>query len=547
MHQSKRIILKSLFVALTAFFCFNSFQPAALASAISTDFPKVKNVIILIPDGMSVDGTTLTRWYNGGSPLALDEMACGLVRTYSADAPIADSAPASTAYATGHKSHTGYIGVLPDTADMPGQTPIKTEDAKKPVASILEAARLAGKSTGLVATCEIPHATPADFSAHYPDRLNYDDIIEQQVYQGIDVVFAGGEKFLQAANRKDNEDLVSILKEKGYQFITSRVEMLSLEKGPVWGMFADTAMAYDFDRPADEPSVAEMTEKALDLLSENDKGFFLMVEGSKVDWASHANDPIGVISEVRAFDQAVQVAVDFAKKDGNTLVIAVPDHGNGGLTIGDRSLSFNYDEQPLSVFISPLKKAVRSGEGIQKLGNGNVQSTIETAQTMYGLSDMTETEKDAVKKVVENKGYLNAIIGPMLSSRAHIGWTTGGHTGEDVVLYVYAPKGPCLTGVIENTDIALYMEKVMQLDLDATTNRLFIPISALEKNGATVSIDKNDQNNVVLVVKKDGKAIELPANKNIAIVDGDEQELEGLNVYNGVSFFVPKQVLGLLN
>lgn len=546
MQRSKKTIFRTLFFALSALFCLNSFLPVVSAAPISAEFRTEKNVILLIPDGMSVDGTTLTRWYNGGSPLALDEMACGLVRTYSADAAIADSAPAGTAYATGHKSHTGYVGVLPDVANMPGQTPIKAEDARKPVASILEAARLAGKSTGLVATCEIPHATPADFSAHYPDRKNYDDIIEQQVYQGIDVVFAGGVKFLQAENRKDKEDLISVLKEKGYQFITNRSEMQGLEEGQTWGMFADTAMAYEFDRPSNEPSLSEMTEKAIDLLSENDKGFFLMVEGSKVDWAAHANDPIGLISDIRAFDQAVAAALAFAKKDKNTLVIAVSDHGNGGVTIGDRAFTTGYDKQPLSTFITPLKNISLTGEGIQNYGNGDIQSTINAAKTIYGLTDMTKEEEESIKNAVEKKLELNAVIGPMISTRAHLGWTTGGHTGEDVVLYVYTPKGDKLTGVVENTDIALYMEKVLQLDLDATTNNLFMPSSEFEKNGANVSIDKSDENNIILIVEKNGKTIKFPANKNIAIVDGAEQDLEGVNVYNGISFFVPKQSLDLL-
>lgn len=100
-----------------------------LASAASA--PAVKNVILMIPDGMSVGGTTLARWYKGGTPLAMDEMACGLVRTYSSDAAIADSAPAATAFSTGFKSHTGYVAVLPDVADMPGLQPIARGDEKK--------------------------------------------------------------------------------------------------------------------------------------------------------------------------------------------------------------------------------------------------------------------------------------------------------------------------------------------------------------------------------------------------------------------------------
>nr|WP_274378706.1 alkaline phosphatase [Desulforamulus profundi] len=196
----KRISQKSIALALSLCMFLSMFLWIGQVPAEAGK--KAKNVIILIPDGMSVAGTTLARWYQGGTPLAMDEMACGLVRTYSADAPIADSAPAGTAFATGHKSHTGYVGVLPDVANMPGLAPIAKGDEKKPVATILEAAKLAGKATGLVATSEIMHATPADFSSHFPSRKNYDDLSEQQVYNRIDVVLGAGSKFLSPKGEK---------------------------------------------------------------------------------------------------------------------------------------------------------------------------------------------------------------------------------------------------------------------------------------------------------------------------------------------------------
>jgi len=222
----------------------------------------VKNVILMIPDGMSLAGTTLARWYKG-APLAMDEMACGLVRTYSSDAVIADSAPAATAYATGFKSHTGFIGILPDEATMPGLQPIAEEDKRRPVATILEAAKLAGKSTGLVVTCEIPHATPAGFSAHVDNRNNYDDILEQQVYQGMDVVLGGGYHYLLPESRKDKEDLLEVIRNKGYDYVTTPEALRRSTSSKIWGMFAPKALSYDFDRdPEKEPSLAEMTKKS---------------------------------------------------------------------------------------------------------------------------------------------------------------------------------------------------------------------------------------------------------------------------------------------
>jgi len=502
-------------------------------TGLAEEIQVVKNVILLIPDGQSVSGTTLTRWYNGGQPLAVDEMACGLVRTYSADRTTADSAPAGTAYATGFKSITGYVGVLPED--------------KKPIASILEAARLSGKSTGIVATCEIMHATPADFSAHYPVRGNYDYLSEQQVYQGMDVVLGGGNKYFTSEVRADKEDLISEIKNNGYDYVTSIQQMKSSGSNKIWGMFAEVDMAYEFDRdPSKEPSLAEMAEKAIEVLSRNPNGFFLMIEGSKIDWASHANDPIGVISDSLAFDAAVNVALDFAKKDGNTVVISATDHGNGGISIGNKNTDVTYDKVCIDDYISVLKKATLTGEGIEKMLNADRSNVTEVMLKYYGISDLTDDEIAAIKET--EKGRMNYTVGPMISQRANIGWTTNGHTGEDIPLYVYVPNGvERLTGVVENTDIAKYMEQVLGLDLAAVTNRLFVPArSSFEAIGATVVWNNTDLQNPVIIATKEGTEIKLPINKNIAVVNGEIVKLDGVVVFNGVTSFVPQSAIELM-
>lgn len=505
----------------------------------------IRNVILMIPDGMSPAAVTLARWYQNGMPLAMDEMACGMVRTYSADAPIADSAPAATAYATGFKSHTGYIGVLPDQATMPGEMPIRPEDARRPVANILEAARLAGKSTGLVFTCEAPHATPADFAAHYPDRKNYDDILEQMVYQKIDVVLGGGAYFLTPAARKDGEDLVSELKRMGYEYITDPYQLARSTSSRIWGAFAAKDMAYDFDRDPDkEPSLAEMTKKAIEVLSRNPRGFFLMVEGSKIDWASHANDPIGVISDTLAFDKAVKVALDFAKSSRDTVVIVVADHANGGISIGDRASSNNYDKLTLEEIIGPLRKARLTGEGVEKKLSSDRSNIREVMSIYYGIDDLTDEEVEEIKKA--RAGSLNYTVGPMISKRAHIGWTTNGHTGDDVVLYVYAPHGDRPTGVIDNTDIAKYMERQLGLNLAVTTQQLFVPASELESRGLKVSVDRTNESNPVLLIEKNGAVVKFPVNKNYFIFGSGSMEMDGVTVFNGRSWFIPRKGLNFI-
>lgn len=539
---------KKIALLLSTVMIFGSLHCTALANeGVSAQTDSVKNVILLIPDGQSVGGTTLARWYNGGKPLAVDEMACGLVRTYSSDAAIADSAPSGTAMATGFKSHTGFVGVLPDVNSMPGMTPLAKGDERKPVASVLEAAQLAGKSTGIIATSEIMHATPADFTAHDPSRKNYDNLSEQQVYQDIDVVLGSGEKYFTKEVRGDGEDLVSEIKNLGYDYVTSIEEMNSSDSEKIWGMFAPVDMAYDFDRdPSKEPSLAEMTSKAISTLSKNENGFFLLVEGSKVDWAAHANDPIGVISDTLAFDDAVKVALDFAKKDGNTVVISVTDHGNGGITIGNTATDSNYDKLHIDEYTEPLKKATLTGEGVEKLLNDNRSNIVEVMSKYYGVDDLTEEEIKAIKDT--EAGSLNYTVGPIISKRANIGWTTTGHTGEDVPLYIYAPSN-CekLSGVVENTDIAKYMSRVMGIDLATATSELFVPVrQEAEKLGATVLWDNTDSLNPNVVINIEGKEIVVPVNKNIAYVNGNKITLSGVTVFNGINTYVPQDVLELI-
>ncbi|MDY8046436.1 alkaline phosphatase [Paenibacillus polymyxa] len=509
------------------------------AMAVEKD-TSIKNVIILIPDGMANDATALARWYKGSS-LTLDSMASGMVRTHSADAPIADSAPAGTAFATGHKSHTGYVGVLPDEATMPGQQPIAAGDAKKPVASILEASKLAGKSTGIIATSEIMHATPADFTAHYPDRKNYDALSMQQAYNGVDVVLGGGGKFLEAAGRKDGQDLVAQIKDQGYDFVTTPEGLKKSTSSKLWGSFSPEALAYNLDRDASkEPSLAEMTSKAIDVLSKNDKGFFLMVEGSKVDWAAHANDPTGIISDVLSFDDAVKVAVDYAKQNQNTVVVAVTDHGNGGLTIGSSDTTSNYDKTPLASFIDPLKKAKLTGEGLEAKLNADRSNIKEVLSTYFGITDLTDEEVKTIKDAKE--GSMNYAVGPIISKRANIGWTTGGHTGGDVVLYTYAPNGDRPTGVIDNTDVNKYMTRVLGLDLDTVSKQLFVPAkAAFEAKEAKFTADTK-----VITVTKGSNKLELPVYKNIATLNGKNTKLNGVVVFNGVDYFVPQQAIDLI-
>lgn len=510
---------------------------------------KPTNVIMLVMDGSSDNLSTLSRWYKG-EPLALDSILTGASRTYSAESAISDSAPAATALATGYKSNSGYVGVLPSKITMPG---VKGDeaDAFKPVANVLEGAKLQGKATGIVSTSEIQHATPAGFSAHVTSRSNYDDIAEQQVYQNIDVVLGGGYNSLKDT-RKDGENLVRVLERNKYEIVQTRDEMMKSTSNKLWGAFAPSALAYDFDREAtkpEQPTLAEMTEKAIDTLSKDEDGFFLMVEGSKIDWAAHSNDTIGMISDFLAFDDAVDEALQFAKQDGNTLVIAVTDHANSGMTIGNKNTSGNYDTLDISNYINPLKEAKLTIEGALSFLKED-RSNLEEVAALYGLKNLTTEERSALNNT-SSTNELGQVMIQQLANRANIGYTTGGHTGDDVFLYSYGPNK--LTGLVDNTDIARAMADFMDFDLDHISEKLFVDAEdALTKKGFNVTIDKSNKANPKLIATKGKITYTLDENKNTVLrerelTSGHIQKLtkkfNTVHFYNDENFYVSQDVI----
>lgn len=529
---------------------FKFFKPAACilsililifilpTSALAGSCNQPKNVIVLMTDGTGATHTTLTRWYKGES-LPQDELIVGGVRTYGADSIITDSAPAASAFATGHKTDDKFISVLPAKTTIPGIAQISDELKYKPVASVLEGAKYYGKSVGLVATSNIQHASPAAYSAHWPDRSNYNEIAEQQVYLNIDVVFSGGAQYLmpksQGGTRTDGENLFDVLKSRGYDLISNRNQLTDYHGSKVWGLFAPDALAYEMDRQylhPDQPSLAEMTKKAIEILSQNPKGFFLFVEASKVDWASHANEPIGVISDSLAYADAIKVAVDFAKKNNNTLVLCFADHSNGGMTIGSKASDKTYSGTPLSQLLDPLKKATLTGEGVEELlansGTASDDYIRFIVSEYYGVSDLTNDELAKIKAA--KKGAMNTVLGPIISKRSIVGWTTVGHSGEDVFLYAYGPNKP--SGLIENTQLAYICAKQLGFDLNKIDAELFVDAHQVFKDlGVKLSINRTDAENPVLVVEKGTKKAELPFSKNIVITNGKVYEMKGITVY----------------
>ena len=521
----------------------------------------IKNIIFMIPDGTSIDVLALARWYNNALPLAIDPYIRGLVKTHCSDTPIGDSAPTGSTYSTGHLSRTGFVATYPDSV-MQGYNIVATDPKRRfsPMFTILEAAKMQGKSTGLVVTCFFPHATPADFSSHSQHRDNYDLLSRQMVYNNIDVVFGGGYSYLKPDKRMDKLDLVKVLNENKITFLQSPSQMQAFSGNRVWGLFAPQALKNDLDRnPAEEPSLAEMTKKAIDILSQNNNGFFMMVEGSKVDWSAHDNDAIGMVTEFLAFDKAVKVALDFAKDDGNTIVIVAPDHGNSGISIGNSKSNKGYDKLTLKELMNPLLNAKNTVEAINDLINS--KSTPDQIRSVfanrYGVKNLTATEMNDIQacfgdqstgnnsKSKKSAYALQKLTAEIFNRRTYIGFTTTGHTGEDVFLAIYSPEKNAPSGLMLNSEVNRYMQQTWSVNLDSLTDTYFVPHATVFE-GYTQSIDSTDKFNRVLIVKSDKTILRIHENKNVVFVNEEEQKFSTLMVYNGISFYVPMSLRKLL-
>ena len=283
------------------------------------DHKTAKNIILLIGDGMGVAHLYAGMVVNK-EPLNIEKMRhIGLSKTNSATDFATDSGAAGTALATGKKTFQKAIGVNIDTI---------------PVKSILEIAEEHEKATGLIATSTITHATPASFIAHQPIRYNYEEIAADFLKTDIDVFIGGGLKHFN--DRKDGQDLTIILEENGYEVITEPEGIFSSTSDKIAGLiYEDSPPKYSDGRGEMLP---KSTAKAIEILNRNSNGFFLMVEGSQIDWGGHDNNTAYIVEEMLDFDKTVGEALKFAEKDGNTLVIVTADHETGGMTINDGDL-----------------------------------------------------------------------------------------------------------------------------------------------------------------------------------------------------------------
>lgn len=414
-----------------------------------------RNMIFMVSDGMGPASLSLTRsfrQFESGLPfndtLVLDKHLIGSSRTRSTSSFITDSAAGATAFGCGKKSYNGAIAVLPDHT---------------PCGTVLEAAKMAGYMTGLVVTTRITDATPACFAAH-ANRREYEDLIAEHeignypLGRTVDLIFGGGRcHFLpnttEGSCRGDDKDVIGMAKENGFSYIDNRKAFDNLDTGsgiklPLLGLFALLDIPFEIDRahaPEQHPSQAEMTRLALKALSaatkDSDKGFFVMIEGSRIDHTGHLNDPAAQVHEVLAHDEAFEAVLDFLEHDENeSVLVGTSDHETGGLATAVQL----HDEYPhYHWFPEVLAKASHSAEYLHKMwyrwlreegvnANRLVKRQYIRGQLIrdgLGISNVTDEEVDAIidAKPTKPPAYLFA---NMISQRAQVGWTTHGHSGK---------------------------------------------------------------------------------------------------------------------
>ena len=410
---------------------------AVIAATQSFEVPvKPKNIIYIIGDGMGPAYTTAYRYYKDNpnteeiETTVFDRLLVGMARTSPArmSGYVTDSAAAATALATGTKTYNGAIGM---------------DTEKRPMETLLEKAKQDGKAIGIAVTSQVNHATPASFLSHNESRKNYEQIAQDYLTSDADVILGGGQRYF-------SKDLLSKFENKGYRVLESFDKLKNIHKGKVLGLFADVQLPWVIDNPNGH-QLSKMTKKSLELLSKNDKGFMLLVEGSIIDWAGHANDIATTMSEMDEFARTIEIAEAYVRKHPDTLMVITADHDTGGLTVGANNKKSWSPELLHKVKASPMTIA---------------KQLIDQKQWQAGFAKLigfepTKSEWNALSQAheIDEQHFAISIIN-LVNQRTHTGWTTDDHTAVDVQVFAKGPASELFIGSQENTAIA---EKLFSL------------------------------------------------------------------------------------
>ena len=341
----------------------------------------MRNLIYMIGDGMGLAHVTMLQIAEGyDNPVSFMRAEnVALIKSYSRNNRVTDSAAAGTALATGHKTNNSMLGVLPDSTA---------------VESMMAKAVRRGMATGLVVTCYLPHATPGAFYAHQVYRRTLEPIAEQLVESGVDVAFGGGKRYF-TARRADGTTLVDRLRTKGYRVIDTLAAADTITSGKVVGLFASKHMPYAHKGRGDY--LPRAVGKALEILSndaaERDEGFMLVVEGSMIDYVSHRNDSEGILAEMRDFDRAVRVAMEYVDVHPGTLLVVTADHETGGLTLPSGNADFTKSESGvLYKYGSKSHTAVMVPVYLYGTGAERINGVMENSDLANRLMEILELE-----------------------------------------------------------------------------------------------------------------------------------------------------------
>lgn len=435
--------MTKIYPALFAVFVFLLSSCSADNQTTATDSNTAtipKNIIMVIGDGMGPEHTTAYRYYadNPDTPeietTIFDELLTGMSSTYPEDETlVTDSASSATALASGIKTYNAAIGV---------------DSQKRPVETVLERASKIGKNTAIVVTSQINHATPASYIAHNESRQNYDEIADNYLSNQIngkpviDLMLGGGTRYFIREDRNLVEEFVAL----GYQYIDDLSDLDELTALPAMGLFAPAGLPHAIDDPDYPDRLNQMTTKALSLLSQNNpNGFFMMVEGSQIDWCAHANDIACDMKEMEDFAFTLETLKSFAEQDGETLVIVTADHNTGGFSIG------GYDEylwepglvHQIHASVQTLTTEMSVADDLAAVWNANVD---------FELTEQEIEQLVAAKNISDDA--LNEQLLDIINRRTYSGWTTYGHTGGDVQVFAIGTGSGDFAGYQDNTDIA---------------------------------------------------------------------------------------------
>jgi alkaline phosphatase len=432
-----------------------------------------KNIIVLFGDGAAATQWELGRYTsrelrNRGfatTDVVFRQGTLGLLVTGSASSPVTDSAAAATAMSIGHKTNNDMAGVTPDG---------------KPAPTIMQAARARGKRIGLVTTATVYDASPAAFSVHAKSRREYQSIVDQYLALEPDVLMGGGRDYFMpkgtgAGKRSDGRDVVAAFAAKGYEVVQTPAALEHAAGPRLLGLFADEDMDHEIDRdPKEEPSYAQMTAAALRVLSAGSpNGFVLFVENENIDTAGHRNDGAALVRDLWAFDDALQVALDFQRRTPDTLVIVTGDHETGGL-------SLTYAQKDLSSMSSANRFYPTRPHFDRLMGiRGSLQKAAEAlgpkptpealdkviAEQFPGFTLDADLRAAILsgKTIERNVTYLpHGLLGRMVARQTGVYWGTSGHTTEPVVVGAMGPGEAAFRGYMDNTAFGRALHGLIQ-------------------------------------------------------------------------------------